>query len=44
MRSDGREFSFGQPKLTVPNKAAVPAALTRERIGREYLRVEKRHE
>ncbi|TWT80588.1 hypothetical protein CA13_20330 [Planctomycetes bacterium CA13] len=39
MRSDGREILFGQSKLTVPNKAAVPVALTRERIGREYLRV-----
>lgn len=39
MRSDGREFSFGHSKLTVPNKAAVPVALTRERAGREYLNV-----
>ena len=37
MRSDGREILFGQSKLTVPNKAAVPVALTRERIRREYL-------
>ncbi|GAA4443219.1 hypothetical protein GCM10023156_00100 [Novipirellula rosea] len=30
-------FSFGQIKQTVPNNAAVPVALTRERIRREYL-------
>ncbi|TWU46437.1 hypothetical protein Poly59_53800 [Rubripirellula reticaptiva] len=31
------QFSFGQAKQTVPNKAAVPVALTRDTIRREYL-------
>ena len=33
------ESSFGQAKQTVPNSVAVPVALTRKRIRREYLSV-----
>ena len=37
--SPTRHVLFGHSKLTVPNRAAVPVALTRDTIGREYLRV-----